>query len=193
MCEVQQIRYVHHMEHLQYDETLDVGCICAGYMEENPDAARKRETNLKSRNAREQRQVARRAVWEAAEARRMENLAAWQKQRRENQATVVEHWTTATTEEQRCRTDEKIKQLFRGLENQRRTSKEERQKANPSLCLDLTALRRAIDCPTLTLWESDFANDVVERYTRDDELSLKQKVKAKTIIEKAVRYFKRNQ
>ena len=143
MCEVQQIRYVHHMEHLQYDEPLDVGCICAGYMEENPDAARRRETDLKSRNAKEQRRAARAAAWAAREEQRQAAEAQW-------------------------------------------------RKANASLCTILTALRHAIGCPTLSPWESEFTGDVVERYTYDSELSLKQKAKAVAIVEKAIRYFNRN-
>jgi hypothetical protein len=39
MCEVQDVRYVHLMEHPDYGE-LRVGCICAGHMEENLVGAR---------------------------------------------------------------------------------------------------------------------------------------------------------
>lgn len=33
MCESQTIRFVHHMEHPDYSQVLEVGCICAGHME----------------------------------------------------------------------------------------------------------------------------------------------------------------
>jgi hypothetical protein len=47
MCEVQAIRYVHHMEHPDYAETLGVGCVCAGHMEQDLDGARQREREFK--------------------------------------------------------------------------------------------------------------------------------------------------
>lgn len=48
MCENQKIRYVHHMQHPDYPEALDCGCVCAGKMEEDYTAARARETDLKN-------------------------------------------------------------------------------------------------------------------------------------------------
>jgi hypothetical protein len=48
MCEVKQIRYVHRMEHPDYPISLGCGCFCAGHMEQDPAAARKRETRAKS-------------------------------------------------------------------------------------------------------------------------------------------------
>jgi hypothetical protein len=51
MCEVQIVRYVHTMFHPDY-ETLDVGCICAGHMEEDLVGARLRETSFKQRLSR---------------------------------------------------------------------------------------------------------------------------------------------
>ena len=51
MCGYQIIRYVHHMAHPNY-RYLNVGCICAGKMEGNPEAARKRERDFKNRQAR---------------------------------------------------------------------------------------------------------------------------------------------
>jgi hypothetical protein len=56
----------------------------------------------------------------------------------------------------------------------------------------LTALKAAVDCPTLTEWEVDFAGDVSDRYERDYELSEKQIRRAEVIIKKAIRYFTRN-
>ena len=43
MCEVQEIRFVHTMEHADYPDPLRCGCICAGHMEENSAAAVGRE------------------------------------------------------------------------------------------------------------------------------------------------------
>ena len=51
MCEVQIVRYVHEMWHPDYG-TLDVGCICAGYMEQDPVGARQREASFKQRLSR---------------------------------------------------------------------------------------------------------------------------------------------
>ncbi|MCG8625184.1 MAG: hypothetical protein MJE68_24700 [Proteobacteria bacterium] len=51
MCERKRIRYVHYMEHPDYDVTLAVGCVCAGNMEEDYVAAKNREKGLVS-NAR---------------------------------------------------------------------------------------------------------------------------------------------
>ena len=48
MCERQEIRYVHYMEHSDYAGTLSCGCICAGHMEEDLVGARKRETRAQS-------------------------------------------------------------------------------------------------------------------------------------------------
>lgn len=59
MCESQTIRYVHHMEHPQYQEVLQVGCICAGHMEGNVAAARTREASMKSRSGKRKRWLTR--------------------------------------------------------------------------------------------------------------------------------------
>ncbi len=48
MCERQEIRYVHYMEHPDYPERLACGCICAGHMEEDLVGARRRETRAQS-------------------------------------------------------------------------------------------------------------------------------------------------
>ena len=48
MCEVQSIRYVHYMEHPDYPDDLGVGCICAGHMEQDYEAARNRERSIKN-------------------------------------------------------------------------------------------------------------------------------------------------
>ena len=51
MCGHQIIRYVHHMVHPNY-RPLSAGCVCAGKMEGNPEAAQKRERDLKNQQAR---------------------------------------------------------------------------------------------------------------------------------------------
>ena len=48
MCETQSIRYLHHMEHPDYDAVLGVGSVCAGHIEENYKAAQEREREAKS-------------------------------------------------------------------------------------------------------------------------------------------------
>lgn len=59
MCESQRIRFIHYMEHEDYPHTLAVGCICAGYMEEDLIAARKRDDFMKSRMAKKKRWLSR--------------------------------------------------------------------------------------------------------------------------------------
>jgi hypothetical protein len=52
MCEAMVVRYVHSMEHDDWPDVLDVGCVCAGNMESDPIGARRRETALKGRHKR---------------------------------------------------------------------------------------------------------------------------------------------
>jgi hypothetical protein len=56
MCQSADVRYVHVMEHENYDGALHVGCVCAGHMSEDLTGARRRETGLKNR-------LKRRAKW----------------------------------------------------------------------------------------------------------------------------------
>jgi hypothetical protein len=49
MCERQEIRYVHHMEHPDYPSALRVGCICAEHMEEDYTTPKRRERELVKR------------------------------------------------------------------------------------------------------------------------------------------------
>lgn len=48
MCGKQIIRYVHYMKHNDYPKILAVGCVCAGKMEGNIEAAKSREKHLKT-------------------------------------------------------------------------------------------------------------------------------------------------
>jgi len=57
MCEKQSIRYVHYMEHPNYEDTLRVGCICAGHMEENYNKAKLREDFMKKRSSKRLRWI----------------------------------------------------------------------------------------------------------------------------------------
>jgi hypothetical protein len=43
MCEHQEIRHIHYMQHPEYRKILRCGCVCAGRMEENLTAAKYRE------------------------------------------------------------------------------------------------------------------------------------------------------
>lgn len=54
MCEVVTVRYVHTMTHPDYG-TLDVGCVCAGNMEQDIVGAQRREAKLKLTMARRKR------------------------------------------------------------------------------------------------------------------------------------------
>lgn len=51
MCGYQIIRYAHHMEHPQY-RSLTAGCVCAGKMEGDIAAAKRREAEYKNRESR---------------------------------------------------------------------------------------------------------------------------------------------
>jgi hypothetical protein len=53
MCEYQTIRYGHVMSHADYPDTLECGCICAGGMEGDEEAARERERGIKRKPRRE--------------------------------------------------------------------------------------------------------------------------------------------
>lgn len=55
MCETQEIRYVHTMEHDQYPQRLDCGCDCAGHMEGNSARAEKRDKAMRNRASRRQK------------------------------------------------------------------------------------------------------------------------------------------
>jgi hypothetical protein len=59
MCETQEIRYVHHMEHPSYSQVLGCGCICAGHMEDDYEGARQREKVVRNSSARRQRWLTR--------------------------------------------------------------------------------------------------------------------------------------
>lgn len=59
MCELQQIRYVHYMEHADYPGGLAVGCDCASNMEIDKAAAPERERRMKSKAARRKRWLTR--------------------------------------------------------------------------------------------------------------------------------------
>ena len=59
MCESRTIRYVHFMEHPNFPEVLQVGCICAGNMEGSVNAARSRETSMQSRAGKRKRWLSR--------------------------------------------------------------------------------------------------------------------------------------
>lgn len=48
MCEHAEVRYVHLMEHVNYSETLKVGCVCAERMENDYVNPRMRENKFKS-------------------------------------------------------------------------------------------------------------------------------------------------
>lgn len=54
MCGYQIIRYVHHMYHKDWGN-VDAGCICAGKMEGNIDAAKQREHDMKNKSQRKEK------------------------------------------------------------------------------------------------------------------------------------------
>ena len=54
-----RVRYVHHMEHPDYRESLGVGCICAQHMENDYEAPRRRERTLRNAAQRRRRWLSR--------------------------------------------------------------------------------------------------------------------------------------
>ena len=52
MCESQEVRFAHHMQHPDWPDVLVVGCICAGHMEGDLAGARARDTSMRNRSAR---------------------------------------------------------------------------------------------------------------------------------------------
>ncbi len=59
MCERMPIRFVHEMEHDDYPDTLRVGCVCAGNMQQDLVAARRRDDEMKSRASKKRRWLTR--------------------------------------------------------------------------------------------------------------------------------------
>jgi hypothetical protein len=55
MCETQEIRYVHYMQHPNYSRQLGSGCVCAGRMEEDYEGAQRRELVLRNAASRRKR------------------------------------------------------------------------------------------------------------------------------------------
>jgi hypothetical protein len=49
MCESQEVRYVHHMWHPNYESSLEVGGDCAALMEQSSEAAARRARAMKNR------------------------------------------------------------------------------------------------------------------------------------------------
>jgi hypothetical protein len=49
MCGNPDVRYVHTMRHADWPDTIDVGCVCAEHMEQDPEAPKKRERSLRRR------------------------------------------------------------------------------------------------------------------------------------------------
>jgi hypothetical protein len=59
MCETQEIRYVHHMQHPAYPQVLGCGCVCAGHMEGDYEGAQRREKVLRNAGARRRKWLTR--------------------------------------------------------------------------------------------------------------------------------------
>lgn len=56
MCEVQEIRHIHVMEHKDAGE-LECGCVCAGKMEKNERSAKERERKMLNLDSKRRRFV----------------------------------------------------------------------------------------------------------------------------------------
>lgn len=52
MCESASVRYVHIMRHDAYPDILEVGCVCAGNMEQDAKRSKRREADVRNRSKR---------------------------------------------------------------------------------------------------------------------------------------------
>lgn len=52
MCEIAQVRFVHVMENDRYEGSLSCGCVCAGHMAEDLEAAETRDNQMRSKAGR---------------------------------------------------------------------------------------------------------------------------------------------
>lgn len=95
MCTEAMVRYAHVLEHKNYPEALEVGCICAGRMTEDIEGSKERETSFK--------RDARRRVREAKRLAKLEQKLAEAEQRRIELAELAERRRIAQAEEQRER------------------------------------------------------------------------------------------
>ncbi len=59
MCEFAMVRYVHVMSHLEYPSTINAGCVCAEWMEDNYVDPKLREREVRNRTKRRERFVRR--------------------------------------------------------------------------------------------------------------------------------------
>lgn len=59
MCESQEIRYAHYMYNPAYPDVLVVGCVCAGNMEQDSEAAKARDLQMRLRFSKRKRWLSR--------------------------------------------------------------------------------------------------------------------------------------
>lgn len=76
MCGNEKIRYVHIMEHDEYDEELQVGCVCAEKMSGDYVNPKKRQSELQNRAA---RRTKRKASWAKCAWKRSSKGNLWVK------------------------------------------------------------------------------------------------------------------
>jgi hypothetical protein len=63
MCGYPEVRFVHTMQHPDHPKELRVGCVCAGHMEEDYEAAQRRERSARNTARRRANYMRRRAKW----------------------------------------------------------------------------------------------------------------------------------
>ena len=76
MCGNEKIRYVHIMEHDEYDEELQVGCVCAEKMSGDYVNPKKRQSELQNRAVRRSK---RKASWAKCAWKRSSKGNLWMK------------------------------------------------------------------------------------------------------------------
>ena len=114
MCETQDIRYVHLMEHPDHPETLGVGCVCAEHMESNYEAPRRRERALRNVAQRRRRWLSRKWKVSAKGNAYLNtdglNITIFQKRRALWGARIKDRTSgQAITLKRRCTTEEAVK------------------------------------------------------------------------------------
>src|SRR5271168_4438785 len=60
MCGREQIRFVHHLNHRGYPDTIEVGCVCAGKLTGDVQATKASETKVRNRAMRRAKWLTRR-------------------------------------------------------------------------------------------------------------------------------------
>jgi hypothetical protein len=98
MCQTAEIRYVHIMQHPDWEGELRVGCVCAGRMEEDYKRAEAREAELKRVVRRMERERERGYERDYAWKRMLAQAAEQERERSPEEREVWRGWIEAANE-----------------------------------------------------------------------------------------------